>query len=70
MEGHMHEHGCLYNSVPFVLFVEEEWVGGGAVVWCGEVWWYWCWCCCCCCIRLSFFWSDASHFHSNCGLCP
>ena len=31
VEGHMHEHGPLYTSVPFVMFDE----GGDGVVWCG-----------------------------------
>ena len=30
MEGHMHEHGHLYTSVPFVMF-DEELLSG--VVW-------------------------------------
>ena len=25
MEGHMHEHGPLYTSVPFVMFDEGGW---------------------------------------------
>ena len=32
MEGHMHEHGLLYNSVPIVMFDEGGWVGRW---WCG-----------------------------------
>ena len=59
MEGHMHEHGPLYTSVPRVMFDE----GGWMVVCCVGVVLVLCWCCC---IRLSFLWSDASHFHSNC----
>ena len=35
MEGHMHEHGPLYTSVPFVMFDEGGWWCG--VVWCGVV---------------------------------
>ena len=26
MEGHMHEHGPLYTSVPLVMFDEGGWV--------------------------------------------
>ena len=37
MEGHVQEHGPLYTSVPFVMFDECGWVGGG-VVWCGVLW--------------------------------
>ena len=28
MEGHVHEHGPLYASVPCVMFDEGGWVGG------------------------------------------
>ena len=31
MEGHMHECGPLYTSVPFVTFDEGGRVGGGKV---------------------------------------
>ena len=34
MEGHMHEHGPLYTSVPRVMFDEGGWVGGGVLCWC------------------------------------
>ena len=27
MESHMHEHGPLYTSVPFVMLDEGGWVG-------------------------------------------
>ena len=39
MEGHMHEHGPLYTSVPLVMFYEGDgWVGVWVVVWmCGCV---------------------------------
>ena len=42
MEGHMHEHGPLYNGVPFVMFDEGEWVGGWWVLLCCGEWcgWY------------------------------
>ena len=33
MEGHLHEHGPLYTSLPCVMFDEGGWVGG----WCGVV---------------------------------
>ena len=36
MEGHLHEHGLLYTSDPFVVFNEGGLVCG--VVWCGVVW--------------------------------
>ena len=34
MEGHMHEVGPLYTSVPYVTFDEGGWV----VVWWGVLW--------------------------------
>ena len=67
MEGQMREHGPLYTSVPFVMFDEGGWLVGDVVLCCGVVW----------CGGVGVVvvvasvcpscWSDASHFHSNCG---
>ena len=32
MDGHVHELGPLYTSVPFVMFDEGGWVGGLVLV--------------------------------------
>ena len=55
MEGHMHEHGPLYTSVPLVMFDEGGWCGVVVVVvvvvvvlvvvvgCCGWLLWLWLW---------------------------